>query len=74
VTPGNAAKARCKRTVSAGSFGLGAHPGLNKVSFQGRLSRTKTLSPGTYGLVLAARDSRGLSAVSQPLSFTIVAG
>jgi hypothetical protein len=74
VTPGNSGKARCKRTVSAGSFGLAAHSGLNKVTFQGRLSSTKTLKPGTYSLILTARDSRGLSAVSQPLSFTILPG
>jgi hypothetical protein len=74
VTPGNAGKPRCKRTVSAGSFSLGAHAGLNKVSFQGRLSGTRTLKPGSYGLVLLVRDSRALKAASQPLSFTIVPG
>lgn len=74
VTPGNASKAKCKRTVSAGSFSLAGHPGLNKVSFQGRLSSAKTLAPGTYGLMLTASDSRGLKASSPPLSFTIIPG
>jgi hypothetical protein len=58
--------------VNAGSFSVTGHPGLNRVSFQGRLSSAKTPKPGTYSLVLAARDSRGLTAASQPLSFTIV--
>lgn len=74
VTPANAGKAKCKRTVSAGSFSLAAHAGPNKVSFQGRVSSSKTLKPGTYGLILAARDARGLKAASRPLSFTIVPG
>jgi hypothetical protein len=72
VTPGNAGKAKCRRTVGVGSFSLAGHPGLNKVSFQGRLSNAKTLKPGTYGVSITARDSRGLKVASQPLSFTIV--
>jgi hypothetical protein len=74
VSPGNANKPKCKRTVNAGSFSLAGHAGLNKATFQGRLSSAKTLPPGTYSLVVTARDSRGLKAASQPLSFTIVPG
>ena len=72
VAHGNAGKPRCKRTVNVGSFGLAGHAGLNKVRFQGRLSGARTLKPGTYSVAVAARDSRGLKAVSQSLSFTVV--
>jgi hypothetical protein len=74
VTPGNAGKPKCKRTLNVGSFSLAGHSGLNEASFQGRLSRAKTLQPGAYSVVLTARDSRGLKAASQPLSFTILPG
>jgi hypothetical protein len=74
VTPGNAGKARCKRTVKAGSFGLPGHQGLNKASFQGRLTSSKTLKPGTYAVWIVASDAHRLRAVSPSLGFTIVAG
>jgi hypothetical protein len=72
VTPRNAGKARCRRTVIAGSLVLAGHTGLNKMSFQGRLSNATTLKPGTYRVSVTVRDSRGVKAASQPLSFTIV--
>jgi hypothetical protein len=72
VTPANAGKARCKRTVKAGSFSLPGHQGLNKASFQGRLTSSKALKPGTYAVSIVASDAHGLRAVSPSLSFTIV--
>lgn len=74
VTPGNAGKARCKRTVKAGSFNLPGHQGLNKAGFQGRLTSAKALKPGTYAVSIVASDAHGLRAVSPSLGFTIVAG
>ena len=72
VSAANAAKPKCKRTISAGSFSLSAHAGLDKVKFQGRLSSSKTLKPGTYLVSITARDSRGVRSAAQSLSFTIV--
>jgi hypothetical protein len=72
VTPGNAGRRRCTRMVSAGGFSLPGHAGVNKVFFQGRLSSSKTLKPGTYSLLLSVRDARGLTSSSRSLSFTIV--
>lgn len=72
VTPGNAGKARCKRTVKAGSFSLPGHEGLNKAGFQGRLTSSKALKPGTYAVSIVASDAHGLRAISPSLSFTIV--
>ena len=70
-TPRNASKHRCVRSVAVGGFSLPGHAGVDKVAFQGRLSRTKTLKPGTYTLVLSAH-SAGLASSSRSLTFTIV--
>ncbi len=71
VAPGqsNQSKPRCKRRLSAGSLALAGHAGLNKVSFQGRLSRTKRLAPGNYVVALTTHDSHGLKALTPSLSF-----
>ncbi len=69
---GNAHKPSCRRTVVVGSFGTSGKTGLNKMRFQGRLSSTKALKPGSYAVSITAHDARGLKAVSRSLSFTIV--
>ena len=48
VTPTrrNLNRPRCRRNVLAGSLAVSGHPGLNKLRFQGRLSRTTRLTPG----------------------------
>jgi hypothetical protein len=74
VSPGNAGKPKCKRTVSAGSLRVAGQAGHNKVPFTGRLTGGKTLGPGAYGVTLTAVDTRGLRAVSPQLAFTIVSG
>jgi hypothetical protein len=71
--PANSGKPRCKRALPAGSLALSGHAGTNKVVFQGRLSRTRSLAPGTYEVIASGRDARGVQAVSRPLSFTIAA-
>jgi hypothetical protein len=73
-THGNTRKPTCKRTLKSGSFNLPGHAGSNKVSFQGRLSSSKTLKPGSYTLTITARDSHGLTSPPQSLSFTILPG
>jgi hypothetical protein len=70
---GNAHRVRCKRTVTAGSFGVSGKTGLNKLRFQGRLSSTTALKPGSYDVSITARDAHGLKSVSRTLGFTIVA-
>ena len=63
-----------KRYVKAGTLGgLSAKAGKNKVRFQGRLSRSKSLKPGSYRVVVGATDAAGNK--SQPKNgptFTIV--
>jgi IPT/TIG domain len=74
VAPGhrNAGRPRCKRTLLVGSFVVSGHAGPDKVGFQGRLSGTKTLRPGSYLVSLTAREAHGLKVVSRSLSFTIL--
>jgi hypothetical protein len=61
----------CTRTVTRGRLSLTAHAGVNTVSFQGRISRTKKLPPGRYTLVIIATNSAGQRATAR-LTFTIV--
>jgi hypothetical protein len=71
MTPRNVSKRRCARKLAVGGFSLPGHAGANKVAFQGRLSKAKTLRPGTYTL-LVSTPSAGPAAPSQSLTFTIV--
>jgi hypothetical protein len=71
-TKKNRHKQACKRTVTRGALSFTAHAGLNKTTFQGRLSRTLKLKPGTYTLVITARNSAGQRSAPALLSFTVV--
>jgi hypothetical protein len=68
----NRDKRACKRTVFAGALAFTGHPGLNKVAFQGRLSRSRELKPGSYTMTITAVNATGQSSQPQTLSFTIV--
>ena len=65
-------KRACARTVTAGSFGLPDHTGVNHVHFAGLLPNGHKLRPGTYTLVLTATNSVGQKSAPRRLSFTIV--
>jgi hypothetical protein len=67
----NRRKGACKRTVTRGTLRFTGHAGKNKVSFQGRLSRSQRLKPGSYTLVITATNAVGHSSPRR-LSFTIV--
>jgi streptogramin lyase len=62
----------CRRPVSAGTLSLGGHSGFNKVLFQGRISRSRSLEPGRYTLVITATNSAGQTSAPRHLGFTIV--
>ena len=70
-TKRNRHKRACRRTVPRGTLTFAAHPGVNKVSFQGRTSRTRKLKPGRYTVTVTASNSAGRSS-PKTLSFTIV--
>ncbi len=71
VTRRNKRKHTCTRTVAVATLSFAGHAGTNKVSFQGRVSRTKKLKPGRYRLVITASNSAGKKSKPQSLSFTI---
>jgi hypothetical protein len=48
------------------------HGGLNKVFFQGRISRSRKLKPGHYTLIITATNASGRHSRPVRLSFTIV--
>ena len=61
----------CARTKVAGTLRFAGHAGVNKVRFQGRLTRRKRLKPGRYTLVITA-TTPGAGSTSAKLKFTIV--
>ena len=67
----NRTRPACKRVVTLGSLSFGGRAGMNRVSFQGRLSRTKKLLPGRYTLLIDARNSAGKRSATAQLAFTI---
>jgi hypothetical protein len=71
-THANRRRHSCKRAVTKGSLAFPGHGGRNKVSFQGVISRSKKLKPGSYTLVITATSAGGLTSAPARLSFTIV--
>lgn len=67
----NRHKLRCPRTLLAGTLSFAAHAGVNKVRFQGLISKRKKLKPGSYKLLVTASAS-GKRSRTGTLSFTIV--
>jgi hypothetical protein len=58
--------------VPAGSLRSAGHSGINKVTFQGRLTRSRRLSPGFYTVTILATNALRQRSKPQQLSFTIV--
>jgi hypothetical protein len=67
---GGRRKPRCTRMTTVAILSRGAHGGLNKVAFSGRISG-KALKPGRYQAVFTPIDNAGAS-VAQTLGFKIV--
>jgi PKD domain len=55
-----------------GVLRLNARAGLNTVRFAGRLTRRRTLPPGTYRLTVLAKDAAGNAAKPQRTRFTLI--
>jgi hypothetical protein len=68
----NRRKPRCRRTVTVGTLSFTGHAGVNRVRFQGRISRRKKLRPGRYTLVITATSATGQRSVPHSLTFTVV--
>jgi hypothetical protein len=58
--------------VVKGTLSFTGHSGKNRVSFQGRISHSKKLLPGTYTLVITATNAAGQNSAPSRLSFTIL--
>ena len=68
----NRRKRACKRTVTSGALSFKGHSGVNRVVFQGRISRSKKLPLGSYTLVIMASSATGQRSTARQLRFTIV--
>jgi hypothetical protein len=64
----------CTRLVARGALSKSASAGAHKLIFQGRLSRTRKLQPGTYTLTITATNTAGLSASRTLRTFKIIPG
>ncbi|MGI8801680.1 MAG: hypothetical protein ACR2KV_05830 [Solirubrobacteraceae bacterium] len=71
-TASNRGRPGCRRKVTAGRLHFAGHAGRNKVTFDGRLSRTARLPLGRFAVVIGA-TAHGRTAVPAKLRFTIVA-
>jgi hypothetical protein len=69
--PKNRHKPRCTRLASRGALSLAVGRGSSKVSFQGRISKTRKLRPGNYQVTIAARNATGKPSQNRTLKFTI---
>jgi hypothetical protein len=63
----------CQRSVPSGSLSFSAGVGLHKLFFQGRLTGTEKLKPGSYALSITATNAAG-QGPTNTLSFAIVPG
>jgi hypothetical protein len=71
-TKRNRTKPACKRTVKRGTLTVSGASGANKLSFKGRISRSKRLLPGRYTMTIVATSAGGQKSAQQTLSFTVV--
>ena len=62
----------CTRGQWRGAVSFFAHSGVNRLAFQGRVSRSRRLTPGAYTLLITATNAARQHAGPKRLSFTIV--
>jgi sugar lactone lactonase YvrE len=60
------------RKRNVGTLSRKGHRGRNRIAFQGRLSRSRTLRPGRYAVTLTATNGAGQRSAKRSLDFTIV--
>lgn len=70
----NGHKRSCRLKVTVATTTVAGHAGRNKVAFTGKISRHRTLAPGSYTLVLTATNSARQQSARKTLRFTIVHG
>lgn len=62
----------CRRYGAAGRILLAGRAGAQRVRFEGRLTRSRTLRPGSYRLLLTAVDAAGNRSATTALAFTLL--
>ena len=70
-TKSNAGKPRCTRTLTDGALRVQAKAGINRLRFEGRISASKKLKPGTYTVLITATSTAGKTSPAKTLRFTI---
>jgi streptogramin lyase len=73
ATTKNSHDPRCERTATVGVLAFSGRNGRDRLSFQGRISRSKRLPPGRYALHVTATNAAGQRSQTRTVSFTIVA-
>jgi hypothetical protein len=68
----NARNRHCTRRVSVANLTLHAGAEGNRFRFRGRISRRKTLGPGSYTATITATDTFGSRSRSRTLGFRIL--
>jgi uncharacterized repeat protein (TIGR01451 family) len=74
LTRANRRKPKCAIPNVRGTVTINGRAGLNRVRFQGRLSRSTKLKPGRYTVTITATDSAGNRSAPKTTGFTIVRG
>jgi hypothetical protein len=72
LTHANRNRRHCTRTIVAATLSATGHTGKNKLRFQGRLSKHKTLKPGHYTVRITATDTAGNTSKPKTSSITIL--
>jgi endonuclease/exonuclease/phosphatase family metal-dependent hydrolase len=62
----------CTRSLPMGSLRVNGAAGGNRMRFQGRLARRRTLRPGRYTTTITATNAAGARSVPRTLSFTVL--
>jgi uncharacterized delta-60 repeat protein len=71
-TAKNRRRHACQRTLTRGVLVLSGHAGLNKIAFQGRITRSKKLPLGRYTVLLSASNGARQRSAVRALRFRIV--
>jgi hypothetical protein len=62
----------CHATVLRGTLVFPGHAGVDHLAFQGQLSRSRRLAPGSYTVAITATNDAKQASATKRLSFTIV--
>jgi hypothetical protein len=71
-TATNTRRPACARATAKGTLELSAHPGSNRVFFDGRISSLRRLQAGSYTVALTATNAAHQRSMPRRLSFVIV--